>query len=262
MVENFTCVDYTVEDKVCTITLNRPDVFNAFNDPQSYELQDALKMATRDSEVRVVVLTGAGKAFCSGQDLKAIKDSKDRNLADSLHKRYNPIIKAMRKMPKPIICRLNGVAAGAGCSLALACDMIVASEQASLIEVFVNVGLVLDSGSSYFLPRLVGSAKAFEMSTMGSKVKAEEALQLGIVNRVCSHDELDNEVAKLTDYYKNAPTKAIGLMKKMLNKSFHSDLDTMLEYEAQCQEIAGGSADNKEGVAAFNEKRKPVFTGN
>jgi len=258
----FTCVLYKVEDNVCTITLNRPDVFNAFNDPQSYELQDALKMATRDAEVRVIVLTGAGKAFCSGQDLKAIKDSKDRNLADSLHKRYNPIIKAMRKMPKPIICRLNGVAAGAGCSLALACDMIVMSEMASLIEVFVNVGLVLDSGSSYFLPRLVGSAKAFELSTMGSKVKADEALQLGLVNRICAHDELDAEVAKLTDYYRAAPTKAIGLMKKMLNKSFHSDLDTMLEYEAQCQEIAGGSADNKEGVAAFNEKRKPVFIGN
>jgi len=262
MAENFTCVEYKIEDNVCTITLNRPDVFNAFNDPQSYELQSALKMATRDAEVRVVVLTGAGKAFCSGQDLKAIKDSKDRNLADSLHKRYNPIIKAMRNMPKPIICRLNGVAAGAGCSLALACDMIVASEHASLIEVFVNVGLVLDSGSSYFLPRVVGSAKAFELSTMGSKVKADEALQLGLVNRVCPHDELDAEVAKLTDYYKSAPTKAIGLMKKMLNKSFHSDLDTMLEYEAQCQEIAGNSSDNKEGVTAFNEKRKPVFTGN
>ena len=259
---DFTCVLYEVKDNVCTITLNRPDVYNAFNDAQSYELQDALKMATRDSEVRVVVLTGAGKAFCSGQDLKAIKDSKDRNLADSLHKRYNPIIRAMRKMPKPIICRLNGVAAGAGCSLALASDMIVMSEFASLIEVFVNVGLVLDSGSSYFLPRLVGSAKAFEMSTMGNKVKAEEAMQLGIVNRICSHDELDAEVAKLTDYYKNAPTKAIGLMKKMLNKSFNSDLDTMLEYEAQCQEIAGSSSDNKEGVAAFNEKRKPAFTGN
>lgn len=258
---DFTCVIYEVKDNVCTITLNRPDVFNAFNDPQSYELQDALKMATRAPEVRVVVLTGAGKAFCSGQDLKAIKDAKDRNLADSLHKRYNPIIRAMRNMLKPIICRLNGVAAGAGCSLVLACDMVVASEHASLIEVFVNVGLVLDSGSSYFLPRLVGSAKAFELSTMGSKVKADEALQLGMVNRVVPHDELDAAVAELTDYYKAAPTKAIGLMKKMLNKSFHSDLDTMLEYEAQCQEIAGNSVDNKEGVAAFNEKRKPVFTG-
>ncbi len=258
---DYTCIQYEVKNKIGTITLNRPEVFNAFNDPQSYELQDALKQATRDSDVRVVVLTGAGKAFCSGQDLKAIKDSKDRNLGESLHKRYNPIIRAMRNMPKPIICRLNGVAAGAGCSLALASDLIVAAENASLIEVFVNVGLVLDSGSSYFLPRLVGSAKAFELSTMGTKVKAAQALELGMVNKVVPLEELDAAVEVYTEYYRNAPTKAIGLMKKMLNKSFHSDLDTMLDYEAYCQEIAGGSADNKEGVAAFNEKRSPQFTG-
>lgn len=252
---------YTVENGVATITLNRPDVFNAFDDTQSYELQDALKQVTRDKEVRVVVLTGAGKAFCSGQDLKAIKDSKDRSLADSLYKRYNPIIRAMRNMPKPIICRLNGVAAGAGCSLALASDFIVASDKASLIEVFINVGLVLDSGSSYFLPRLVGSNRAFELSTMGNKVSAQQALEWGMVNRVVTPEELDSTVAEIADYYAKAPTKAIGLMKKMLNKSFHSDLETMLQYEAYCQEIAGNSADNKEGVAAFNEKRKPVFKG-
>jgi 2-(1,2-epoxy-1,2-dihydrophenyl)acetyl-CoA isomerase len=252
---------YSKENGIATITLNRPDVFNAFDDTQSYELQDALKQVTRDKEVRVVVLTGAGKAFCSGQDLKAIKDSKDRSLSDSLYKRYNPIIRAMRNMPKPIICRLNGVAAGAGCSLALASDFIVASEKASLIEVFINVGLVLDSGSSYFLPRLVGSNRAFELSTMGTKVTAHQALEWGMVNRIVSPEELDNTVAEIANYYATAPTKAIGLMKKMLNKSFHSDLETMLQYEAYCQEIAGNSADNKEGVAAFNEKRKPVFKG-
>lgn len=250
-----------ISDHVATLTLNRPDSYNAINDEISYELQDAWKQLKRNDEVRVVVLTGAGKAFCSGQDLKAIKDSKDRNLAESLHKRYNPIIKAMRGLPKPIVCKLNGVAAGAGCSMALASDLIVASERASLIEVFVNVGLVLDSGSSYFLPRLVGSAKAFELATMGSKVKAEEALALGMVNKVVPPEELDEAVQTYTDYYKQAPTKAIGLMKQMLNKSSHSDLHTMLEYEAYCQEIAGNSADYKEGVAAFNEKRKPNFTG-
>lgn len=250
------------EDGCATITLNRPEVFNAFNDEQSYELQDALKVVSKDSSVRVVVLTGAGKSFCSGQDLKSIKDSKNRNLADSLHKRYNPIIRLMRNLEKPIICKLNGVAAGAGCSLALASDLIIASENALLIEVFVNVGLVLDSGSSYFLPRLIGSARAFEYSTMGTKIKAIDAFNLGIVNKVVAHEELDNAVKQYVSYYKQAPTKAIALMKKMLNKSFHSDLDTMLDYEAYCQEIAGNSADYKEGVTAFNEKRKPNFNGN
>jgi len=260
--EDFKAILYQVDNGIATITLNRPDVFNAFDDTQSYELQDALKLAKRDKEVRVIVLTGAGKAFCSGQDLKAIANAKNRSLRDSLDKRYNPIIKAMRSMPKPIIGRINGVAAGAGCSLALACDFVVASEYASFIEVFINVGLVLDSGSSYFLPRLVGSARAFEMSTMGNKVKAEQALEWGIINRVAKADELDSVVNEVAQYYANAPTKAVALMKQMLNKSFHSDLDEMLEYEACCQEIAGNSADYKEGVSAFNEKRKPKFTGN
>lgn len=252
---------YTTEGSVLTITLNRPDVFNAFDDTQSYELQDAFKAAARDNEVRVVVLTGAGKAFCSGQDLKAISGGGKRDLSESLYKRYNPIIRAMRNLPKPIICRLNGVAAGAGCSLALACDMIVAAQSAKLIEVFVNVGLVLDSGSSYFLPRLVGSARAFEMAAMGSRVSAEQALAWGMVNKVVADEELDEAVKNYTDYFAQAPTKAIALMKKMLNKSFHSDLDTMLDYEAYCQKIAGNSADYQEGVTAFNEKRKPAFKG-
>lgn len=253
---------YQKEQNILTLTLNRPDVFNAFDDTQSYELQDALKAATRDQEIRVVVLTGAGKAFCSGQDLKAISGGGKRDLSESLYKRYNPIIRAMRAMPKPIICRLNGVAAGAGCSLALASDIIVAAENASLIEVFINVGLVLDSGSSYFLPRLVGSARAFELSTMGSKVSAQQAYDWGMINKVVAADQLDEAVAVYAQYYAQAPTKAIALMKKMLNKSFNSDLDTMLEYEAYCQKIAGDSADYQEGVTAFNEKRKPSFSGN
>ena len=250
-----------ITDNIATLTLNRPDVFNAINDEISYELQDAWKQLKKNDDVRVVIFTGAGKAFCSGQDLKAIKDSNDRNLAESLHRRYNPIIRAMRSLPKPIICRLNGVAAGAGCSFALACDLVVAAEHASLIEVFVNVGLVLDSGSSYFLPRTVGSAKAFELATMGTKVSAAEALQLGMVNKVAPADELDEAVMQYAQYYAKAPTKAIGLMKQMLNKSTYSNLDEMLEYEAYCQEIAGSSEDYKEGVQAFNEKRKPNFKG-
>ncbi|MFN4084139.1 MAG: enoyl-CoA hydratase-related protein [Bacteroidia bacterium] len=253
---------FEVKNNIATLTLNRPEVFNAFNEQLSFDVADALKQTSKDKSIRVLIITGAGKAFCSGQDLKSIAGNQNRSLSESLYKRYNPMIKAIRNLNIPVICKLNGVAAGAGCSLALACDMIVASENASLIEVFINVGLVLDSGSSYFLPRLVGSAKAFELATMGSKVTATQAFEWGMVNRVVKPEELDAETDKIAQYYAAAPTKAIGLMKKMLNKSFNSSLDEMLEYEAYCQEIAGRSNDYKEGVSAFNEKRKPEFKGN
>ncbi len=257
----FKTVLYQKEGTLLRITLNRPEVYNAFDDTLSYELQDALKAAAKDDEVRVIILTGSGKAFCSGQDLKAIAGIEKRSFIDSINKRYNPIIRAMRNMPKPIICRLNGVAAGAGCSLALACDLIIASETAVLVEAFVNIGLVLDSGSSYFLPRLVGSTRAFEIATMAPKITGQQAFDWGIANRVTSPENLDNVVNEIANYYANAPTKAIGLMKKMLNKSTSSDMETILEYEAYCQEIAGNSEDNKEGVTAFIEKRMPEFKG-
>ena len=258
---NYQFLLYTLQDGVATITLNRPDVFNALNDEITYELQDALNQVAKDDNVRVVVLTGAGKAFCSGQDLKAASGQQKRSFIDSLHKRYNPIIRAMRNLPKPIVCRLNGVAAGAGCSLALACDVIVAQEEAQLIEVFVNIGLVPDSGSSFFLPKLVGMNKAFELCSMGTRVKAKEAHAMGLINKTVPAEELDSAVKFYTDYYAQAPTKAIGLMKKMLNRADSSTLEDMLEYEAYCQERAGGSADYKEGVQAFLEKRKANFKG-
>ena len=250
-----------VQNGVATLTLNRPEVFNAFDDALSYELQTALKEVAKDDAVRVVVLTGAGKAFCAGQDLKAVKGDKNRSLAASLEKRYNPIIRALRTMPKPVICKLNGAAAGAGFSLALACDLIIADEEAVLTEAFIAIGLVLDSGSSYFLPRLVGYNKAFEWSTMATKVKASEAAVFGLVNKAVPADRLEETVAHYAEYYAQAPTKAVGLIKKMLNKSFCADLEEMLQYEAYCQEIAGRSEDMREGVTAFLEKRKPLFKG-
>ena len=252
---------YSLDGSVATISLNRPEVYNALNDEITFELQDAFKAVSKEDKARVVVLTGEGKAFCSGQDLKSSASQKDRSFMDSLNKRYNPIIRAMRNLPKPIVCRLNGVAAGAGCSIALACDIIVAAEESTLIEVFVNIGLVPDSGSSYFLPRLVGTAKAFELCAMGNRVKAPEALQMGLINKVVPMELLDKTVSEYTTYFAAAPTKAIGLIKKMLQKSATSSLDEMLDYEAYCQEIAGRSDDHKEGVAAFTEKRKPNFVG-
>ena len=252
---------YDLDNGVATITLNRPEVYNALNNEITFELQSALKECRKNDEVRVVVLTGEGKAFCSGQDLKASSQEPNRSFSDSLHKRYNPIIQAIRNLPKPVICRLNGVAAGAGCSFALACDLVVAAESAKLIEVFVNIGLVLDSGSSYFLPRLVGSAKAFELATMGTRVSGKEAEAMGLINKCVADEALDDAVKVYTDYYASAPTKAIGMMKKMLNKSQNASLNDMLEYEAHMQDIAGASHDYTEGVQAFLDKRKPNFLG-
>lgn len=249
------------ENGIAKITLNRPDVYNAFNDEMSFELIDALKAVEKDELSRVLVISGNGKAFCSGQDLRDREPGKPIDFKSSLEKRYNPIIKAIRSLSKPVICRLNGVAAGAGCSLVLACDMIIASTEATLIEVFVNIGLVLDSGSSFFLPRLIGYHKAFEWSTLGTKVTADEAYRLGIIYKVETPENLDNAVAELASKYAVAPTKAIALMKKMLNKGLTEDLDSMLEYEKHCQIIAGNSSDFKEGTTAFLEKRKPAFTG-
>ena len=254
-------IKYSVDGGVANITMNRPDVYNALNDEITYELQAAFKKVAKDDEVRVVVFSGEGKAFCAGQDLKAAIGDQKRSFSESLHKRYNPLIRQFRNLKKPIIGRVNGVAAGAGCSLALACDLLVMADEANLIEVFINIGLVLDSGSAYFLPRIVGTTKAFELSTMGSKVGGEEAVRLGLATKSVPLTELDSTIKEYTDYYSTAPTKSIGLMKQMLNKSGNSNLEDMLEYEAYCQDIAGSSKDYQEGVDAFLEKRKAKFTG-
>jgi 2-(1,2-epoxy-1,2-dihydrophenyl)acetyl-CoA isomerase len=252
-------------DHVCTITLDRPDTFNAFSDQLSRELNDALKQAERDADVRVVVITGAGKAFSSGQDLAELKEryvpGYVPKLSKDLHKRYNPIIKRICGMPKPVIAAVNGVAAGAGCSLALACDLRIVSEKASFMEVFVNVGLIPDSGSTYFLPRLVGHARAMELCCTGRKVGAEEALRIGLVNAVVPVDELAGAVAKQAGALAQMPARAIALTKRLLTRSMSNTLEEQLEAEAYDQETAGLTKDHMEGVLAFLEKRAPKFTG-
>jgi 2-(1,2-epoxy-1,2-dihydrophenyl)acetyl-CoA isomerase len=249
-----------VHEQVATITLNRPDRYNAFDNPLSFEFIDALKEARKDANVRAIVLTGAGKAFCSGQDLQDVAGKK-RSLGESVDKRYNPMVRLITGTEKPFIARMNGVAAGAGASLVLACDYSVAVDTASMVWAFANIGLVLDSGSSYFLPRLVGRAKAFEIATLGEKIPATEALRLGLLNQVVAADQLDEVVYGIAQRYAKMPTKAIGLIKRMLNRSFESSLETMLEQEKFGQETAGRTEDYKEGVQAFIEKRKPVYQG-
>jgi 2-(1,2-epoxy-1,2-dihydrophenyl)acetyl-CoA isomerase len=253
-------LQYEVRDKVATITLNRPERYNAFDNPLSFEFIDALKEARKDAGVRAIVLTGAGKAFCSGQDLQAVAGTK-RSLGESVDKRYNPMIRLITQTEKPFICRMNGVAAGAGASIALACDYVIAVDTASMVFAFANIGLVLDSGSSYFLPRLVGRQKAFEIATLGEKIPIAEAHRLGLVNQVVAADQLDAAVGAIAQRYANAPTKAIGLIKRMLNRSFESSLEEMLEQEKFGQEIAGRTEDYQEGVNSFVEKRKPNYQG-
>lgn len=252
-------------DGVLTLTLNRPDVLNAFDNQLTDDLAAALKAAERDDDVRCILITGAGRAFSSGQDLADLKDQYKPGhkpvLGGRLRKGYNPIINRMCAMEKPIIAAVNGVAAGAGASLALACDLRIASEKASFVEAFINVGLVPDSGSTYFLPRLVGFAKAMEMCITGEKVGAEDALRLGLVNRVVAPDDLMTEATALCTRLASMPTKAIGLTKRLLNRSITASLADQLEAEAYDQETAGKTDDHIEGVTSFLEKRKPVFRG-
>ena len=253
---------YQQDNAVVTITLNRPEAYNALNNGIKLELQDAFQRLQDDASVRVVVLTGAGKAFCSGQDLKAAQtELQGQAYSESIRKYYNPLILAMRQLEKPIIGRLNGMAVGAGCSLILACDLIVAAEQAYLSELFVGIGLVMDSGSTYFLPRMVGSQKAFELATMGTKVSATDAMALGLVNQVVPAEQLDEATQRYVQYYAHAPSVAVGLIKKMLNQATQLSLEETLELEAVHQDTAAQTQDHQEGVQAFLEKRAPTFIG-
>lgn len=262
---SFKTVLYEQEGGVLTITLNRPSKLNSATDELLGELEKAFKLAGRDKSVRAVILTGAGRGFCAGQDLGSVQDREgsDETISYGAHLRHtwNRIISRMRKLEKPIICAVNGVAAGAGMSLVLASDLRYASEKARFIQAFVKIGLVPDSGSTWSLQRLIGTTRAMDMMITGRKVSAQEALEWGLVNRVVAHDKLMSEVQSLAQELAAMPTRAIGLIKRAADYAADSTLAQALEYEADLQDIAGSTADHKEGVKAFLEKRKPVFRG-
>lgn len=253
-------IEYRVDQGVCVITLNRPDKFNAFTAQMHKEMLAALKTAAKTEEVRCIVITGAGKAFNAGQDLGDVQEQ-DVDYGAFLRERYNPMIMQLQNTEKPIIAAVNGVAAGAGMSLALACDIRLASERASFIDAFVQIGLIPDSGGCYFLPRIVGIGKALELALTGEKVSAEEALRIGLVSHVYQADSFEEQVMEYAKRLASLPTKGIGLIKRVMYRSLYATLEETLEYEAYGQDIAGSTADHKEGVQAFLEKRKPVFTG-
>ena len=250
-----------VDGPVATLTLDRPAALNALTVPVKVALRDALEGLAADRSVRTVILTGAGRAFCAGQDL-AEREAPDAAPLDvELRERYNPIIRALRSMGQPVIAAVNGVAAGAGASLAFACDIRIAAEDARFVLAFGRIGLVPDSGATWFLPRLVGPARAAELALVGDPVDAAEALRIGLVSKVVTGEELMPEARALADRLADGAPLAMALTKAALQRSTTIDLDEALADEATAQGIAGASADHAEGLAAFREKRAPRFTG-
>lgn len=266
MSTTFATIQTAIADGVLTITLNRPDSYNAFNEAMSVELNTALRTAHREDSIRCIVLTGAGKAFCSGQDLQEIKgryagEAQKLDFASHLRNKYNPIIQRLRTIEKPVIAAVNGVAAGAGASFAFACDLRICAKSASFVLAFVNVGLVPDSGATLTLLQSVGYAKAAELCFLGEKLTADEALKHSLVNRIVEDADLLSATREMAAKLAAMPTTAIGLTKRLLSRAWTSSLDDQLEYEAWMQSTAGNTADHREGVMAFVEKRKPKFTG-
>lgn len=251
-----------IKNGVATITLNRPEVFNSFNREMAFLLQDTLDACEKNDAVRAIVLTGNGKAFCAGQDLKEVTSPElNPGFKKILEEHYNPIITRIRSIKKPIIGAINGVAAGAGANIALACDIVVAHEKVSFIQAFSLIGLVPDSAGTFFLPRLIGFQKALAIAMLGDKVSAEEAEKMGMIYKVIPLEFFEADVSELALKLANMPTKALGLIKELFNKSMTNDLEAQLALESKLQIEAAQTDDYAEGVAAFIEKRKPDFKG-
>jgi 2-(1,2-epoxy-1,2-dihydrophenyl)acetyl-CoA isomerase len=253
---------YTKSEGIAKIWLNRPKSYNSFNREMALACQEALKDAAFDPNIRVVVLSGEGKAFCAGQDLVEVTSPElHPGFKTILEDHYNPIILAITQMPKPVLAGVNGVAAGAGANIALACDIVVASESASFIQAFSGIGLIPDSGGTYFLPRLIGYQKALAISMLGDKISAPEAEKMGMIYKSIPPENFDGEVQKLAERLASMPTFGLALTKKAFQEGLANDLEEQLKVESRLQIEASESADYAEGVKAFIEKRKPQFIG-
>ncbi|MDH7447704.1 enoyl-CoA hydratase-related protein [Aquimarina sp. 2201CG14-23] len=255
-------IELEIQNGIAKITLNRPESFNSFNREMALRLQDTLDACETNDDVRAIVLTGSGKAFCAGQDLKEVTSPElNPGFRKILEEHYNPIVKRLRSIEKPIIAAINGVAAGAGANLALACDIVVASEAASFIQAFSKIGLIPDSAGTFFLPRLIGFQKASALMMLGDKVSAKEAEELGMIYKVVGIETFEEEINKLALKVAQMPTKALGLTKRLLNQSMVNNLENQLAIESDLQIEAAESEDYAEGVQSFIEKRKPIFKG-
>ena len=255
-------IELKIENNIAWLTLNRPDVFNSFNREMALRLQNQLDACQADAGVRAIVITGNGKAFCAGQDLKEVTTPElNPGFKKILEEHYNPIITRIRSIEKPVIAAVNGVAAGAGANIALACDIVVASASASFIQAFSKIGLIPDSAGTFFLPRLIGLQKATALMMLGEKILAKDAEKLGMIYKSYAAEDFNSEVAALAEKLSKMPTKALGLTKRLLNESLTNDLTAQLEMESKLQIEAAQSDDYAEGVNAFVEKRKPIFKG-
>lgn len=252
---------FEVKNKVAHITLNRPSVYNSFNRTMALGMQKHLKECADNPDIRAVYLTGAGKAFCAGQDLQEAIGDNGLSITRIINEHFNPIVEKIKALEKPVVCAINGVAAGAGANLALACDISVAVESVSFIQAFSKIGLIPDTGGTYFLPRLVGRQKAMALMMLGDKISAKDAEQMGMIYKVYSKEEFAEASLKLAEKLANMPTRALGLTKAALNASLNNDLSKQLAMEEHLQTMASKTYDYQEGVAAFLEKRKAVFKG-